>query len=532
MGKMPPSPCKCCGSANHWDKECPDWNTYLERAKRSANSVEIWPEDEADKAYASAYSVLLNERLTDQSTNQPVPLESPIQQGFEQASSTSQTPAEEASKTSVAEVYKASRRASVEEVEDEDYIAHLIKPKSPKHLLEKIDELGFEDNEDSEKVEPNFRSPPLHSDEFDSLASDLQTEEAPTKEAYSSNTTTGPPTTDHKVKLKKRRFTPAGSSAVGVSVVAVQGWVGSQRNDQIDLRLDSCADVTLISQEYLESLKDRPACQKGLKMDLWQLTDKDSKIQGYVRIPIFMESSEGVIIETEAEAYVVPDMTIPILLGEDYHLNYELTVAHRIDFKSVVNFSGAPYSVPARGRNKAKKARDKKRFGIEKRTVRASEDCRLRPDECRRIRVDGHFEEDRTWLVEKNLLASNNDSAFIVPNVLISASDPWIPISNPSPHPRMIRKGDIVGYLVDPQEFFDTPSSKDEFEKLARSAQAIAAIISISSETTQGETSQKSEPSEHNEVPEDPTIKVTPAEEPEAFAISFLPTTFFISPWQ
>ena len=75
---------------------------------------------------------------------------------------------------------------------------------------------------------------------------------------------------------------PAGSSAVGVSVVAVQGWVGSMRNDQIDLRLDSCADITLISQDYLESLKDHPLCQKGLKMDLWQLTDKDAKIQGYV----------------------------------------------------------------------------------------------------------------------------------------------------------------------------------------------------------------------------------------------------------
>ena len=117
-----------------------------------------------------------------------------------------------------------------------------------------------------------------------------------------------------------------------------------------------------------------------------------------------MESSKGVILEMEAEAYVVPNMTIPILLGEDYHLNYELTVAHRIDFKSVVNFAGVPYSVPARGvnrtgdfgrmrqsastaasfiksklhrRKKAKSARDKKKFGIEKRTIRASEDYRL-----------------------------------------------------------------------------------------------------------------------------------------------------------
>lgn len=28
MGKLPPSPCQACGSDNHWDKECPDWEVY------------------------------------------------------------------------------------------------------------------------------------------------------------------------------------------------------------------------------------------------------------------------------------------------------------------------------------------------------------------------------------------------------------------------------------------------------------------------------------------------------------------------
>ena len=28
MGRLPPSPCQACGSANHWDKECPDWEVY------------------------------------------------------------------------------------------------------------------------------------------------------------------------------------------------------------------------------------------------------------------------------------------------------------------------------------------------------------------------------------------------------------------------------------------------------------------------------------------------------------------------
>ncbi|KAJ7762848.1 hypothetical protein DFH07DRAFT_771062 [Mycena maculata] len=34
MGRKPPLPCKVCGSANHWDKECPDWNVYLEKQRR------------------------------------------------------------------------------------------------------------------------------------------------------------------------------------------------------------------------------------------------------------------------------------------------------------------------------------------------------------------------------------------------------------------------------------------------------------------------------------------------------------------
>ena len=146
-------------------------------------------------------------------------------------------------------------------------------------------------------------------------------------------------------------------------------------------------------------------------------------------------------------------------------------------------------------RNKAKRARKRKRSGVEKRTIRAAEDYRLKPDECRRIKVDGHFEEDREWLVEKNLLADTNDSTFVVPNVLISSANPWVPISNPSSHPRTIRKGEIVGYLVDPQEHFDSPGSRDRLEELVKSAQAIASIIAIASENDKGP-DQKATPGE------------------------------------
>ena len=360
MGKMPPSPCKVCRSANHWDKECPDWNVYSERAKRSANVAEIWSENESEKAYATAYSVLLNEKLTEAIVDEPLLCESLAQQqDFRAASLLAQVTVLGVSKTGSQEFERTPTRPMIEEIEDEDLLAQKVKPKSSKHLLEEVDSdvEAPQVEERAEGVEPRFRSPPTD-DKTDTPPWTAETvASSPDGEAQahlSSLETQGPPTSDTKVKLKKRRYAPAGASAAGVSIVAVQGWVGSMRNGCVDLKLDSCADVTLISQEYLESLKDKPTCQKGMKLNLWQLTDKDSMIQGYVRIPIFMESSDGIILETEAEAYVVPNMTVPILLGEDYHLNYELTVAHKIDFRSVVNFTGVPYSVSARGVGRTK----------------------------------------------------------------------------------------------------------------------------------------------------------------------------------
>jgi hypothetical protein len=60
MGKAPPSPCKVCGSPNHWDRECPDWNVYIERQKRGTLTVMVTPaSDEAELLYHSAYCVLL-----------------------------------------------------------------------------------------------------------------------------------------------------------------------------------------------------------------------------------------------------------------------------------------------------------------------------------------------------------------------------------------------------------------------------------------------------------------------------------------
>lgn len=94
----------------------------------------------------------------------------------------------------------------------------------------------------------------------------------------------------------------------------------------------------MISKDFYNSLKDAPAIKTGMKLNLWQLTDKNTKLRGFVRLPILTLSETGEFLETEVEAYVVPGMSVLILLGENYQLNYELTVRRDVSEGTTISY--------------------------------------------------------------------------------------------------------------------------------------------------------------------------------------------------
>ena len=163
MGKLPPSPCRTCGSDNHWDKECPDVNVNYEKMKRTVNMTEVSIDTESEKAYATAYSILLNERLAGEVVDQSYLQESLHQQGFKVASLLSQVMREEGSKSGEEELKssKSPQRVTVEEIEDEFWETCEAKPKSTKHILEEevLDKEMSPVANEREDVEPNFRTP-------------------------------------------------------------------------------------------------------------------------------------------------------------------------------------------------------------------------------------------------------------------------------------------------------------------------------------------------------------------------------------
>ncbi|KAJ7832701.1 hypothetical protein B0H13DRAFT_1914903 [Mycena leptocephala] len=75
------------------------------------------------------------------------------------------------------------------------------------------------------------------------------------------------------------------------------------------------------------------------------------------------------------------------------------------------------------------------------------------------------------------MIANADDTFFSIPNTLITARKPVVPVSNLSSRPRYIRKGEIVGELTDPGDFFDVPRSDSDVECLQRKTALISAII-------------------------------------------------------
>ncbi|KAJ7123005.1 hypothetical protein C8R44DRAFT_621723, partial [Mycena epipterygia] len=119
------------------------------------------------------------------------------------------------------------------------------------------------------------------------------------------------------LQARKARQLPDGLGSLGARALHVKVKVGSLDQEEVRGRMDSGADITLMSEEFWESIPDLPKPREGIRMKLYHLTGQ-AKVLGYIKAPLFMISKEGEVISFEMEAYVVRNMRVPLLLGEDF----------------------------------------------------------------------------------------------------------------------------------------------------------------------------------------------------------------------
>jgi hypothetical protein len=124
----------------------------------------------------------------------------------------------------------------------------------------------------------------------------------------------------------KARTMPEGNSALRITALSMHdGHLGTLTSSPVHLCLDSGADITLISKDCYNALEHQPKLSKGMKLSLFKLTNQ-VKILGFINLRIFMPTTEGQVLEFVKEAYVIPGMNVPVLLGEDFQVNYKVSV--------------------------------------------------------------------------------------------------------------------------------------------------------------------------------------------------------------
>jgi hypothetical protein len=126
-------------------------------------------------------------------------------------------------------------------------------------------------------------------------------------------------------RARRARSHPAGFGSLGVKALHIKVSVGSPEAMPVKGRLDSGADITLMSEEFFKTLSGLPQPREGMRMKLYALTGK-AKVLGFTRFTMYCKAQDGILVSFEVEAYVVHNMRVPLLLGEDFQLSYKMGV--------------------------------------------------------------------------------------------------------------------------------------------------------------------------------------------------------------
>jgi hypothetical protein len=544
LGQKPPGPCRHCGSEMHWNRECPHRDVNEARLKASGNLVEH-DDDLYNTAYAhcvnraamsaydgvpqrSAYISLKDDDIerfvySAQEWSEVLsPITNPTIVSAEVHVVSKDTNPRSAFSVSLqgakGDVRKGSTKVKiVDEVDEDDLLPRKEEP-SNGHLLEEI--LAPDEAESS----PQFDDGPatdILEDPWISIAATAKAEELPAAPD-------DPKEDPDMIVLPSLRRHEAGRSAAGVSVLSTAGWLGSTAEALIDLRLDSCADVTLLSETFYQSMKVKPKLKRGMKLKLWQLTDSSAEIAGYVDVPVIMRGTDGRLLRMTAEAYVVPGMTVDVLLGEDFQLNYGISPMRAGSERPTLTFAGQQHVVNAdpvgqswdhrkverssfstqsfvktKTHRREHHARYRKRRseGTDTNEVRATEDVTIPAESVKKVAIKAGFGADRSkeWLVEKSFVAGKSDDWLMVPATLLTANEAFLPVANPSKVERKVKKGDVLGTLHDPAHYFDSPQTPQDEERMREHATGVAAFINERMKTEATETHVAVDPDERED---------------------------------
>ncbi|EJD36144.1 hypothetical protein AURDEDRAFT_74577, partial [Auricularia subglabra TFB-10046 SS5] len=385
----PPSPCKVCGSAAHWDRECGHYPQYLLRKQQSNVMYASDRPAAEERVYNAVYTAIANE-IAFSSWASSVP-EREERDSNQRAQTRREEPATTGDQAEAATKDDLPELLQVEDSDDED------------------DELTIQANLQHAIFEQAMAAAATIANEAGAPPHDLP---------VADDRLLAP---DKPIRMPRKRNPLPGRSGADVTVLTCKGRLGSLLKHLITIRLDSCANLTLIAKRFLQQLKHPPKIKKGMKLQIAQLTSSAPDIEGYVTIPMFIKGEDGAELEFELEAYVVPNMTVDLLVGEDWHVSCEVSVLRNLAHGHRVQIGDTEYYFRASSLAKSEKE-DERVSAARNGELRAFQDVIVPASSTALVDVSGGHHPDKEWFVDRNLICVGKDTFLSVPNTLLSSS--------------------------------------------------------------------------------------------------------------
>ena len=268
--------------------------------------------------------------------------------------------------------------------------------------------------------------------------------------------------------------------------------IGGLDEEEIKVIIDSGSDITLISENALEALRNKLKVKKGQRIDLIHVTGSTT-ISGYVTIDLTFRTENGPV-KIIVEAYMVKGMTTLFILGNDFMDQYSISIArdegnsylnfgrtgrrlkvessirslyltdqgHTFKVRVILNFTARNFKIKIHRKNQ--KSKRKLRLQVNSSEVRVTERTVIPPLMSKLVSVEAcPATRSKDIFVEKMLLCSGNtDNIFGSPDSMISTDKPCLHVSNFSNLPVTVATGQVLGHARNPQNWLDHQTSLSE----------------------------------------------------------------------
>ena len=268
--RIPPRPCRHCGSPLHYDRECASWK------QQNRPDIKNPPASKASEAYHKSYVAMLEDDDNDFDKHCTT---------FHALLDTDQT-----AESYIVEYAHDGAKDPGAGGEAEIHALLAIEP-----------------------VLPDVPSDATWTTLLVNVAESEDRSERPAEDVY---------------KPARAWERPAGHSVRGVDAFKLHCHVNSLKEPAAIVIGDSGAAPTLISSSFLSKLtRTRPKARTGQKLKLIQLTGS-AGCSEYVKLDLYFRSQLGPVCFKGVEAYVVKGMEANMLIGEDTQLAWQLHTIH------------------------------------------------------------------------------------------------------------------------------------------------------------------------------------------------------------